>query len=174
MEVLDDFFEFTGRKCGEVHKGMPSLAAERPAAFYDVADEERDWRCAIGTDNCVIDGKFYFVRGCLDVPVHGRPEPFTWGVWVSLSQASYEQFEAHFHDTRRSHMGPFFGWLSTQIRIYPATENLKTRARLRDNGLRPLIELEPTEHLLAVEQREGISPERLAEIYEMLLHDHDA
>jgi len=37
-------------------------------------------------------------------------------------------------------------------------------------GVRPEIELEPTEHPLAVEQREGITWERVDEIAAIMLH----
>jgi hypothetical protein len=39
--------------------------------------------------------------------------------------------------------------------------------------VRPRIELEPTDHPLAVEQREGISAARLAEIYSYFAHQDD-
>jgi hypothetical protein len=48
--------------------------------------------------------------------------------------------------------------------------NLKARIHLRDDGVRPYIELEPTDHPLAIEQRLGISVERVAEIYAQIMH----
>ena len=54
--------------------------------------------------------------------------------------------------------------------MYPDTLNLKTRVHLRDDGVRPSIELEPTEHPLAIEQRDGITAERVAELYARLVH----
>ena len=39
-------------------------------------------------DDCVIDGDSFFVRGCIDIKVHGHSDPFIWGVWVSLSKAA--------------------------------------------------------------------------------------
>jgi hypothetical protein len=57
------------------------------------------------------------------------------------------------------------------LKPYPDTINLKTRIHLRDDGIRPLIELEPTDHPLAVEQRAGISVNRVAEIYSIMMHD---
>jgi hypothetical protein len=48
--------------------------------------------------------------------------------------------------------------------------NLKTMVHLRDNGTRPFIELEPTQHPLAVEQKTGITAERVAEIYAQVVH----
>jgi hypothetical protein len=45
---------------------------------------------------------------------------------------------------------------------------------LRDHGLRPYIELEPTEHPLAIEQQSGISAERVAELLSLYLHGEPA
>ena len=38
-------------------------------------------RCELSSDVCVVDGKYFFVRGCIEIPVHGADEPFVWGVW---------------------------------------------------------------------------------------------
>jgi hypothetical protein len=152
---------------------MPSFDAAAPLSYYSVPEEQRPTRCVLGSDNCIIDGESFFVRGCIDIPVHGEDEPFSWGVWVSLSESSYKQWVESFHLERRSHIGPFFGWLNAWLKPYPETMNLKTRAHLRDAGTRPYIELEPTDHPLAVEQREGISIERVAELYALMVHDDD-
>ena len=63
-----------------------------------------------------------------------------------------------------------FGWLNAWLKPYPEMINLKTRAHLRDHGLRPLIQVEPTDHPLALEQRNGISIDRVAEIYATMMH----
>jgi hypothetical protein len=47
---------------------------------------------------------------------------------------------------------------------------LKTDVHLRPLNKRPLVELEPTDHPLAVEQRNGITMARVREIVEPLLH----
>jgi hypothetical protein len=117
-----------------------------------------------------VDDEFYFVRGCLEVPILDEPEPFVWGVWSSLSERNFEKFLEAYTEEHRSHEGPFFGWLSTSLRGYPETENLKTMVHLRNHGQRPYIELEPTGHPLALEQRSGISAERVAEILSLYLH----
>jgi hypothetical protein len=51
---------------------------------------------------------------------------------------------------------------------------LKTKVHLRDKGIRPYIELEPTDHPLAIEQQEGITKERIAEIYTIMMHEKEA
>jgi hypothetical protein len=58
---------------------------------------------------------------------------------------------------------------------YPDTLHLKTMVHTREPGRRPFIELDPTDHPLAVEQREGITWERVQEIAELVLHgEHDS
>ncbi|WP_239620717.1 DUF2199 domain-containing protein [Bradyrhizobium sp. I71] len=88
---------------------------------------------------------------------------------MSLSQSSFAMFKSSLDRPARAHLGSFFGWLSAELPLYPRTENLKTRLHLRD-GIRPYIELEPTDHPLAVEQRRGMSVDRVAEIYAYYAH----
>jgi hypothetical protein len=164
-------FEFKCVSCGEMHRGMPSFGTAAPLSYYAVPEKERAARCSLGTDECVIDKELYFIHGCLDIPVEGEDEPFSWGVWVSLSESSFKKWLACFDTEKRSQIGPFFGWLNTRLKPYPETVNLKTMAHLRDGGIRPYIELEPTDHPLAIEQRTGISVSRVAELYIQMVHD---
>ncbi|APZ93323.1 hypothetical protein Fuma_02940 [Fuerstiella marisgermanici] len=57
--------------------------------------------------------------------------------------------------------------------LYPDTFLLKTHVHTRTLGLRPFVELEPTDHPLAVEQREAITMDRVREIAEALLHPEE-
>jgi hypothetical protein len=165
---------FSCSKCGEVHEGMPGFGWDFPVSYLAVPESERAERCVLTTDTCVVDGEHFFVRGCLEIPVHGESEPFIWNVWASLSPTGYQQFQSVFAGRQRSETGPFFGWLESHIWIYPETINLKTRVHLRNNGTRPYIELEPTAHPLAREQLEGIGASRVVEIFEAVTHPPDA
>ena len=167
-------FSFKCASCGEIHEGMPSLDADAPLSYYSVPEEERERRCDLGSDDCVIDEKAFYVRGCIEIPVHGQPDPCTWGVWVSLSLASYTEWVRTFEQAKRAHAGPFFGWLNASLAPYPDTVNLKTRVHLRDDGIRPAIELEPTDHPLAMEQRHGICAARVAQLYALAVHPADS
>ena len=48
--------------------------------------------------------------------------------------------------------------------------SLFDEAHRSNHGTRPYIELEPTDHPLAVAQREGISVERVAELFAAMTH----
>jgi len=151
---------------------MPTFGAHAPLSYYEVPESERASRASLGTDDCVIDGEFFFAKGCLEIPVHGEDDPFVWSVWVSLSEANFAEWASMFDEEHRSHVGPFFGWLNAWLKPYPETMNLKTMVHLRNHGTRPFIELEPTDHPLAVEQRQGISPKRVADLYNVMVHDY--
>jgi hypothetical protein len=44
-----------------------SFAAEFPDIYANMKREERDIRALIGSDQCVIDQQWFFLRGCLEV-----------------------------------------------------------------------------------------------------------
>jgi hypothetical protein len=54
--------------------------------------------------------------------------------------------------------------------MYPQTLNLKLRIVLQPVGVRPLLFLEDDEHVLAVQQKSGISQQQAAELASFLLH----
>ena len=165
--------EFRCTTCGELH-ALNELAfgAEAPLQWEMIPEEERSGS-QLGEEQCVIEGRLgngYYLRGRLEIPIRGSGGTFTWGVWCSLSESSFLEIAAHWDDPRRVQMGPYFGWLSTSLPGYPDTFLLKTNVHQQLPGIRPLVELEPTEHPLAVEQREGIAPERLQALVSSLLH----
>ena len=162
---------YTCTRCGTVHEGPPlSFHAEAPAHWYALPEAERSERAILGEDQCVIDERDFFVRGLIRIPVHDRPDPFEWGVWVSLSPSNFQRMADLWHQPGREAEPPYFGWLSTELPYERSTLNLKTMLHTRPVGERPLIELEPTDHPLAMEQREGITLRRIQEIAETALH----
>ena len=78
-------FRFKCTCCDQWHEGMPAFDADAPLYFYAIPAEQRGRRCHLGTDICIVDQQHFFVRGCLKIPVRGELDPFSWGVWVSLS-----------------------------------------------------------------------------------------
>jgi len=58
---------------------MPTFATHAPLYLYGIPEEEREHRCVLQSDTCVIDGKLFFIRGCIEIPVDGANEPYIWG-----------------------------------------------------------------------------------------------
>lgn len=148
--------------CGEMHDELPDVGSDRPDPWWEIPEDERERRIELASDTCVIDDEHFFIRGVIEIPVHDHPRAFGFGVWVSQKRENFMTYLDHWES---SEIGPFFGWLCTRIVFYPdETMLLKTRAHFRGGGLRPLIELEPTDHPLAVDQREGITVQKAWEI----------
>ena len=158
-------YVWTCHCCGQEFDELPlSFGAEAPLPWLSVKEAERQARGYIDSDRCVIDHQHFFVRGCLEVPIVGGSEPFVWSIWVSLSEQSFALVDELWEAEQRDHVDPLFGWSCNSLPGYPDTFALKTRVHLRNGGMRPFIELEPTDHPLAVEQREGITMQRVADI----------
>ncbi|WP_236548979.1 MULTISPECIES: DUF2199 domain-containing protein [unclassified Exiguobacterium] len=98
----------------------------------------------------------------------GEDDPFIWNVWVSLSPNNFFKVIDLWDEPTRIDLDSTFGWLSTELPIYPDTINLKTNVHMRAVGIRPLIELEPTNHPLAMEQRNGITRLRVDDIFRLV------
>lgn len=119
----------------------------------------------------MIEGTNFFVRGRLVLPIVDADGEFDWGVWVSVSEPNFHRIAEVWDSPVRIDEPPYFGWLSSELPLYePTTLNLKTKLHTQPIGSRPLVELEPTDHPLAVEQRSGITMARVRAIAEQLLH----
>jgi hypothetical protein len=151
---------------------MPMSYGTDAPAYWDpsLAGDESSM---LEQEQCIIKAEHFFVRGRLVIPVTDAvpATEFDWGVWVSLSRDNFTRALSLWTTPGREREQPYFGWLSTELPLYqPSTLSLKTRVHTQAVGQRPLIELEPTDHPLAVEQRTGITLARVQEIAETLLH----
>jgi hypothetical protein len=167
---VSDDLGFTCSCCGQYHPGLAQgFSFEAPV--YWSAELAADESSVLGPEQCVIKGEHYFIRGLIEIPVLDSGEVFSWDVWVSLSKDSFRQAVSLWESAGREAEPPYFGWLSSELGMYsPSTVNLKTNVHTRPIGVRPLVELEPTGHPLAVEQRTGITRERMRELVEAAMH----
>lgn len=155
--------------CGERHDGVPGLSFDAPFHYTQRKPEEQA-ASFLNADICVIQDSEFFVRGCLEIPVAGETEWFMWGVWVSVSKPNFDRY-LETGDARTEPDGPHFGWLCNRLPGYPDTLHLKTDVYFRGNALRPVIVLEPTDHPLAVHQRDGMSEDALRQVLEASAHE---
>ena len=149
--------------CNEEHDALPDIGAEYPDPWYGIDASERERRVKWNPDLCRLDGTDFFIRGVIEIPLVDAPGKFAFGVWVSQAPQNFQTYVENFDSAE---IGPFFGWLCTKIRFYETdTTHLKTMAHFRAGKQRPLIEVEPTEHPLALDQRNGIT---LAKAWEIM------
>ena len=159
------------RRCGEIHGELPMhYGAAAPALWFEIPESEREHRCLLSSDQCMVDDKHFFVVGNLEIAVAGLDESFSWDVWVSLSAKNFQRVCELWETPERDSEPPYFCWIQTSLPGYPDTLSLKATVQTREVGRRPRVELEPTDHPLSVEQRRGITVDRVREIAEFILH----
>jgi hypothetical protein len=163
-------FRFICSSCDQVHEGVPTFGFNAPSIAEWIPEAEREARVQLGPDECVVDNERFLVRGCIEITVDGEAEPFIWGAWVDLSKGDFDRWLEVFDHETRSHVGPFAGYLGVRIPGYPDTFNHHVVMHLRDKGTRPLVVVSQSDNPLHVEQCRGITQQRVAEIYELVMH----
>lgn len=158
-------------RCDEWHDELPlAYGSPAPALWFTIPEAEREERALLSSDQCLIDGEHGFIVGNVEVPILGTGEHLVWSVWVSLSAKNFRRAMDLWETPGRESEPAYFGWFSTSLPDYPETLHLKTMVHTREVGRRPRVELEPTDHPLAVEQREGVTWERVRAIAAAVLH----
>ncbi len=122
-----------------MHEGSPSFGFRAPDPYLEQPKEVQD-AGRLTSDLCEYegeDGAHFFVRGSLEVPIHGISEPFLWGVWTSLSERSYRRYLETCDNPDSTDR--FFGWLCNYLPYYPTTYALKTHVHPRIGRDRPFV-----------------------------------
>lgn len=168
-------FAFKCSCCGDIHEGSPSIAFRAPDHYASLSDEQKASIGELSSDFCTIthdDGTDYFVRAVLEVPIHGIEEPFLWGIWVSLSQKSFERYYETYEAPVEGE--GFFGWVCNDISVYPYASYRPADVVVQLGGQRPKVILhtgDPEDDQLVMDQTEGISVARAQELAEKAMHN---
>lgn len=169
---MDEVFRYTCACCGEEQEGAPSVAFKAPDSCFAIPEAERGDETRLQADFCMVERRDYFIRCTIDIPIHDYEDPFMWGVWLCVTYEDFMEYWEHFEDNDLP--GRYAGWLGNRFAVYPDTTGLKGTAVLQPDGKRPVIELEPADHPLSVDYRNGISWERAINIAQVVMHGHDA
>ena len=162
---------FACRVCGERHESLPvSYSVKVPAAAIAISAEHLERRVVLTPDQCVIDGRDFYLRGRIPVPVAGLEEPFIWGVWAEVSPKSFIRSNKLWKVAGREGEPPFRGWLDSRLDLFGDTINLEVSIQTQVVGRRPHFTVVDRSHPLAIEQRNGITLRRVQEIAERILH----
>jgi hypothetical protein len=169
--------DWTCSGCGSRHHGLPDLACAGPEQWpgseqYAPNSTANFSQHFLSEDFCALYGKHFFIRCILEIPILASGgERFAYGVWSTLSEKNFHIYADTFDSGVQGELGPWFGWFSNRLKGYPETLNLKCQVHPCVGRQRPRIELEATDHPLALEQRNGVTLDRLLEIHALNGHD---
>ncbi|WP_289004212.1 DUF2199 domain-containing protein, partial [uncultured Kingella sp.] len=100
--MTDHSTTYTCTVCHETHEDLPALGFIVPDPYAELSAAERAQFQAECDDNfCIIrypEQTDYFIRVVLDIPIIDHEETLEYGVWVSVSEASFNDYRAHFDD----------------------------------------------------------------------------
>jgi hypothetical protein len=157
-----------------VHEGSPSFSFIAPDQYASLTDEQKAEMGDLSEDFCTIkhaNGTDRFIRAVLEVPIHGIEEPFLLGIWVSLSEKSFNRYKETYDDPPPGE--GFFGWVSNKIAFYPYAHPRPADVLVQSGGNRPKVILhrgDREDDPLVVDQVHGIAPARAQELAELALH----
>lgn len=152
-------YRWTCSCCGKEMVGLPmDVAFKAPSGWDTLSDEDRK-ASMLGDDFCRMvyaDGRIdHFIRGLMLLPVNDLEEDFGFGVWVSVSEKSWNIYDEGF-DSGDYAFEQCFGYLMHDIPGFPNSFLMHCNVKMRPGNLRPLIELQDTEHPLGNAQCRGV------------------
>jgi len=154
-------------QCGKVHGELPlDLAYRRPADCFKIPEDERGERIRINDDLCVIDGQEFYIRGVLELPIKDTAERFAWGIWARVIEADYERYLELWDVESVEGEAPLEGELSGGVKSYPGSDLLPVTIHLQPNNQRPLFKVKSLTVPLGIDQRDGITMEKVHQFLE--------
>lgn len=161
--------------CQQAHEGLFALAAFAPDPWQGRESYEHNGAIRLegdflSEDLCVIEGKHFLVRAVLEIPIIGMDEVFSFGAWSTLSRENFDKYLAGFDFGDYPDMGPWPGWLCNKLERYLDNDPVAVWVAPQSNRQRPRLFVQNDEHPLAIDQDNGITPERALEIYAFYGH----
>ena len=151
---------YTCTSCGEKHEDMPALCFATPDPYSQLSEEERiAYQAECDSDFCIIrypDQTDRFIRAVLLIPIIGHEETLEYGVWVSVSEKSFNDYQSDFHDNPENVV--YFGRICNRLPPYESdTFGLHCNVVTQSDNRRPLLQLhQGSEHPLVRDFYHGI------------------
>ena len=161
-----DFFKIKSKPskyrcstCGEIHDDLPALGFLSPFYYASLDEKDKKEMGELSSDFCVIthnEQTDRFIRTTLTIPITDACEDLDYGIWVSLSEKSFNEYKSEFKNNVKGKT--YFGMISNEIPDYEeSTLGLHVNVNVRDGGLRPEITVHKIEHQLISDFENGIT-----------------
>ena len=140
LERMKQNPKFKCSSCGKLHEEWPVLAFCSPDNYDTLSDKDKETFAEISNDFCTIkhpDQIDRFIRCTLFQKVNNHCEDLEYGLWVSLSEKSFEDYKTNFDN--ENYEAQYFGWLCNDIPGYNFEESIPTTVVTQKNGTRPSI-----------------------------------
>ena len=160
---------FTCSVCGEHHDDrLLDIRLGLPDDIHALPAEERERRALVDDDFAVLDGRRFFVRGLLELPIPELGGRFGYGTWVEVREPEFGELRRRWHDPEQ--FEPVDCAVANELAPYRATTGLGATLRATTPDRLPTVELADGDHPLIGDQRSGITAARSDELASVVLH----
>jgi hypothetical protein len=145
--------------CGKEHEEWPALTFKSPDSYSILSGKQRKEIAEIGSDFCVIkhaEQTDRFIRCTLTQKVNDHCEDLEYGLWVSLSEKSFQDYSDNYNN--ENHETTYFGWLCNDIPEYEFAESIPTNVITKTGDQRPeIVPHESCNHPFVFDYYNGIT-----------------
>jgi hypothetical protein len=133
--------KYTCNCCGKEYEEWPALAYVSPTNYEVLSEEDKRNIGQLDTDFCIISHPNQtdrFIRCTLGQKVIGQCKDLEYGLWVSLSEKSFQDYSDNFNNDH--HETKYFGWLCNDLPDYNFNEiHIPTTIFTKPGNSRPEI-----------------------------------
>ena len=151
--------EYMCSSCGQIHQELPALGFMTPFHYDVLSENDKNETAELSDDFCIIrhpEQTDRFIRTVLSFAVHNTCETLDYGIWVSLSEESFNEYQENFKSETSEQT--YFGMICNEITDYHETTlGLHVNVQVRKAGIRPEILPHQTEHQLIIDWENGIT-----------------
>ena len=156
---MTETIKYTCSSCGQEHEEWPALTYTSPSNYNLLSEDDRINIGELDSDFCVIrhhDQIDRFIRVTLTQKVIDHCEDLEYGLWISLSEKSFEDYSNNFNN--ENHEAKYFGWLANDLPDYDFKESIPTTAFTRTGNQRPeIVPHEDFQHPFVNDYYKGIT-----------------
>src|ERR1700730_12105523 len=111
--------------------------------YANMNGDERDAGCVHSSDQYIIDEKWFFIRGCLEIPILRSNDIFLWALWASVRGEVFNNVSECWELASREITGNHSkARLANSLSPYPPTMNFKVKMVLHQVGESPPFAVE--------------------------------
>jgi hypothetical protein len=145
--------------CGKVHEELPSIGFKTPFHYDILSEVDKNKIAEVSDDFCIINHPEQidrFIRTILSIKTDNPSEVLVYGIWVSLSKKSFNEYKSNFKN--QTEEKTYFGTICNKIADYDeSTIGLHVNVLTRKDDLRPEIIPHKSEHKLVADWENGIT-----------------
>lgn len=145
--------------CEKEHEGWPALTFTSPANYHMLSEADKQNIAELDSDFCIIhhtNQTDRFIRCTLKQKVIDHCEDMEYGLWVSLSEKSYQDYFDNYNN--ENHETSYFGWLCNILPDYEFKESIPTTLYTKAGNHRPeIVPHKDFDHPFVIDYYNGIT-----------------